>query len=117
MITLVIIPLILAFSSAAVWALRVGGLQRLRSLFTLALLAVVLVALFLSTVYPVPSAWRVALCFLGFVVPSILFATGSLTLASAFARTLPLQLVMAFVGSTIGLAAGFVMVVYVLRAR
>jgi hypothetical protein len=43
-----------------------------------------------------------------------LFATGFLTLASGFARTLPLQLVMAFAGSMIGLGVGIVVVVYVL---
>jgi len=48
------------------------------------------------------------------VGPSILFATGYLTLVSGFARTLPLQLVVAFAGSTIRLAVGIVVVVYVL---
>jgi hypothetical protein len=115
MITAFIVPLILAFSPAAVWALRVGGLRLLWSLCAFALLAVVLVALFLSAVYPVPSAWRVVLYSLGFVGPSIVFATCSLTLASGIARTLPLQLIVAFVGSMIGLAVGFVVVVYVLR--
>ena len=40
MITLFILPLVLAFSLSAVWALRVGGLQRLWILCALALLAV-----------------------------------------------------------------------------
>jgi hypothetical protein len=51
MITLFIVPPILAFGPAAVWALRVGGLRRLWSLCALALLAVALVALLLSAVY------------------------------------------------------------------
>ena len=114
MITLFVVPLVLAFGPAAVWALRVGGLRRLWLLCALALLAVILVALLLSAVYSAPSAWQVALYFLRFVGPSILFVTGSLTLASGFARTLPLQLVTAFAGSMIGLAVGFVIVVYVL---
>ncbi len=114
MITLFIVPLVLAFSPAAVWALRVGGLRRLWLLCALALLAVALVALVLSAIYSVPSAWRVVLYFLGFVGPSILFATGSLTLASGFARTLPLQLITALAGSMTGLGVGFVVVVYVL---
>ncbi len=114
MITLFVVPLILAFSPAAVWALRVGGLRLLWLLCTFTLLAVVLLALFLSAVYSVPSAWLVILYCLGFVGPPILFATGSLTLASGFARTLPLQLLTAFVGSMIGLAVGIVVVVYVL---
>jgi hypothetical protein len=91
-----------------------GGLRLLWSLCALVLLAVMLVALLLSAVYPVPSVWRVVLYFLGFVGPSILFATGSLTLASGFARTLPLQLSVAFAGSIIGLGVGFIAVVYVL---
>ena len=114
MITVFILPLFLAFGPVAVWALRVGGLRRLWTLCALALLAVLLLALVLSAVYSGPGAWRVVFYFLAFVGPSILFATSSLTLASGFARTLPLQLVAAFVGSMIGLAAGFVVVVYVL---
>jgi hypothetical protein len=108
------VPLILAFVPAAVWALRVGGLRLLWSLCTFALLAVVLLALFLSAVYSVPGAWGVVLYSLGFVGPPILFATGTLTLASGSARTLPLQLVVAFAGSLSGLAVGIVVVVYVL---
>ena len=114
MITLYVVPLVLAFGPAAVWALRVGGLRRLWLLCALVLLTVVLGALVLSAVYTVPSLWRVVLYFLGFVGPSILFATASLTLASGFARTLPLQLVTAFAGSMVGFAVGFVAVVYVL---
>jgi hypothetical protein len=114
MITAFVLPVILAFSPVAVWALRAGGLRRLWLLCALALLAVVLGALVLSAVYSVPSAWRVVLYFLGFVGPSVLFATGSLTLTRAFARTLPLQLIVAFAGSMIGFGLGFVVVVYVL---
>jgi hypothetical protein len=114
MITLFIILFVLIFSPAAVWALRVGGLRLLWLLCALVLLAVVTLALFLSAVYSVPSVWRVVLYFLAFVGPSILFATGTLTLASSFARTLPLQLITAFAGSMVGLAIGFVVVVYVL---
>ena len=115
MITLFIVPLILAFSPVAVWALRVGGLRRLWLLCVLALIVVLFLALFLSAVCSVPSVWRVVLYFLGFVGPPILFATGSLTLASGLAwRSLRLQLVTAFAGSMIGLAVGFAVVVYVL---
>jgi hypothetical protein len=89
--------------------------RRLRRFLRLALeKPLTLLALFLSVVYSVPSVWRVVLYFLGFVGPSILFATGSLTLASGFARTLPLQLSVAFAGSIIGLGVGFIAVVYVL---
>ena len=114
--TTVLLLLVLAVSLIAVGVLRVGGLRRLWLLCALTLLAIVLVALFLSVIYSVPSAWRVVLYFLGFVGPPILFATGCLTLTSGFARTLPLQLVVAFAGSMIGLGVGIVMVVYVLGA-
>ncbi len=114
MITLFILPLMLAFSPAAVWALRVGGLRLLWLLCALALLAVVLLALLLSAVYSVPSVWLVVFYFLAFLGPSILFATGSLTLASGFARTVAVQLVTAFAGSMIGLVVGFVAVNYML---
>jgi hypothetical protein len=114
MITLFVLPLVLAFSPAAVWALRAGGLRLLWLLGALALVAVLLLALLLSAVYSVPSSWRVILYFLVFLGPSILLATGVLTLSSGFTRTLPLQLISAFAGSIIGLAGGFVTAVYVL---
>jgi hypothetical protein len=114
MITLVVLPLILAFAPVAVWALRVGGLRLLWLLCALALFVGHLTALVLSFVYSVPSTWRVVYYSLAFVGPSLLFATGSLTVANIFARTLPVQLITAFAGSLIGLAIGFVVVVYVL---
>jgi hypothetical protein len=67
MITLFILPLILVFSPAAVWALRVGGLRRLWLLCALTLLAFLLVAIFLSAAYSVPSVWRVIVYSLAFV--------------------------------------------------
>ena len=106
--------LVLAVSLVAVGVLRVGGLRWLWLLCALVLLTVVLFSLALSAVYSVPSAWLVILYLLALVGPSILFATGSLTLVSGFARTLPLQLATAFAGSVIGLAVGIVVVVYVL---
>jgi hypothetical protein len=112
--TTVLVLLVLAVSLLAVGVLRVGGMRWLWLLCALVLLALVLLALVLSAVYSVPSAWLVILYLLGFVGPPILFATGSLTLTSGFARTLPLQLVVAFAGSMIGLGVGIVVVVYVL---
>jgi hypothetical protein len=113
MITLFVLPLILAFAPVAVWALRGGGLRRLWLLCALALLALLLVALVLSAVYSVPSTWRVVYYALAFVGPSVLFAAGSLTVASTLARALSVQLIAAFAGSLIGLAVGFVMTVHV----
>jgi hypothetical protein len=114
MITLVVLPLILAFAPIAVWALRVGGLRRLWLLCALALLALVLVALILSAIYSVPSTWRVVYYSLAFVGPSVLFATVSLAVANAFTRVLPVQLIAAFAGTLIGFTVGFVVAVYVL---
>jgi hypothetical protein len=114
MITLFVIPLILAFAPAAVWALRMGGLRWLWLLCALVLLTILFLALLLSNIYSVPSVWRAVYYFLAFVGPSVLLATGSLTLASGFARTLPIQLITASAGSLIGLATGFVIVIYVL---
>ena len=114
MITLFVIPLILAFAPIAVWALRVGGLRRLWLLCVLALLALVVVALLLSAMYSVPSSWRVVYYSLASAGPSVLFATGSLAVMNTFARALPVQVIAAFSGSLIGLAVGFVVVVYVL---
>jgi len=114
MITLFVLPLILSFAPVAVWALRAGGLRRMWLLCALALLGSLLAALVLSAVYSVPSTWRVLYYSLTFVGPSILFATGSLTVANTFARALPVQLITAFAGSLIGLAIGFVVAVYVL---
>jgi hypothetical protein len=112
--TTLFILLVLAVSLVAVGAFRVGGLRWLWVLCALALLAVILLSLVLSAVYSVPSAWLVILYLLTFVGPPILLATGSLTLVSGFARTLPLQLASALAGSIIGLAVGIVVVVYVL---
>jgi hypothetical protein len=112
--TTLFILLVLAVSLVAVGAFRVGGLRWLWVLCALALLAVILLSLVLSAVYSVPSAWLVILYLLAFVGPPILLATGSLTLVSGFARTLPLQLASALAGSIIGLAVGIVVVVYVL---
>jgi hypothetical protein len=114
MITLFVLPLILAFAPIAVWALGVGGLRRLWLLCVLALLALVVVALMLSAIYSVPSSWRVLYYSLALVGPSLVFATVSLAVAHAFARALPVQLIAAFAGSLIGLAVGFVVAVYVL---
>jgi hypothetical protein len=112
--TTLFLLLVLAVSLVAVGAFRVGGLRWLWLLCALALLAVLLLSLALSAVYSVASAWLVILYLLAFVGPPILFATGSLTLASGYTRALPLQLGAAFAGSLIGLAVGFVVVVYVL---
>lgn len=112
MITVFFFPLILAFSPAAVWALRAGGLRWLWRLCAFALLAVILLALLVSAVYSVPSAWRVVYYFLTLLGPSILMATGSLTLARGFSRALPVQLITAMAGSLTGLVLGFVVVVY-----
>jgi hypothetical protein len=109
-----LVLLVLAVSLVAVGALRVGGLRWLWLLCALALLAVVLLSLVLSAVYSVFSTWLIILYFLTFVGAPILFASGSLTLVSGPARTLPIQIVTALAGSMIGLAVGIVIVVYVL---
>jgi hypothetical protein len=113
MITLFVLPLILAFAPVAVGALRVGGLRWLWLLCTLALFGTLLGVLGLSFVYSVGSAWRVVYYSLTFVGPSLLLASGSLTVANTFARALPVQLIAALGGSLIGLAVGFVVVLYV----
>jgi hypothetical protein len=82
MLTLFVLPLILAFAPAAVWAFRTGGLQRLWLLGVFALLALILAALVFSAVHSVPSVWRVVLYFLVFVGPSVLFTNAALTVAS-----------------------------------
>ena len=114
MMTLFVLPLIVAFAPVAVWALRVGGLRRLWLMCILALLVELLAALVLSFVYSVPSTWRVVYYSLAFVGPSFLFATGFLTVANTFEGALHVQLITAFAGSLVGLAIGFVVVVYVL---
>jgi hypothetical protein len=107
MLTLFVLPLILAYAPAAVWALRAGGLQRLWLLGAFALLALVL-----SAVYSVPSVRRALLYFLVFVGPSVLFTNAALTVVDAFDSAVWTQLIAAFVGSLPGLAVGFVAAVY-----
>lgn len=115
MIALLILPLILAFSPAAVWALRGGGVRRLWLLCTLTLLGILLIAIGLSLRYRVPSAARVALYLLAFCGPSILLATGLLSLRSTVTSAPVNQLAVAFAGSIVGLGLGFIVVVYGLR--
>jgi hypothetical protein len=112
MLALFVLPLILAYAPAAVWAHRTGGLRRLWLLGAFALLALIITALVLSTVYSVPSVWRVVLYFLVFVGPSVLFTNAALTVSSAFESVLWTQLIAAFIGSLSGLAVGFVAAVY-----
>ena len=112
MLMLFVLPLILAFAPAAVWAFRTGGLRRLWLLGAFTLLALILAALVLSAVYSVPSVWRVVLYFLVFVGPSVLFTNAALTMVRAFESALWTQPIAAFVGSLVGLAAGFVAAVY-----
>ena len=114
MITLIVLPLILTFAPVAAWALRLGGLRWLWMLCALALLADLLAALVLSTVYSVPSTWRVVYYSLAFVGPSILLTTIALSMTSAYTSALSVQLTTALAGSIIGLGLGFVVVVYVL---
>jgi len=115
MIALVIFPLILAFSPAAVWALRSGGLWRLWTLCTLALLSIAIVAIGLSVIYSVPSTARVTVYLLAFCGPSIVLATMFLSLGRVFIKSQLGQLPIAIIGSIVGLASGFVLVVYGLR--
>ena len=110
MIALFVVPLILAYSPAAVWALRAGGWRRLWLVCSLAFGSLVLMALVLSAVYSVPSARRVVLYFL--LGPSILTATGSLALASGSTSTIPGQLLTAATGSIVALVVGFGVLVY-----
>ena len=91
---------------------RVGGLRRLWLLCapsrSLALLLVPSGALL--GVFPVgSSAWRVVYYSLTFVGPSLLLASGSLTVANTSLRALAVQLIAAFSGSLIGLAVGFLL--------
>ncbi len=112
MIALFLFPLILAYSPAAVWALRAGGQRRLWLVCAFALGSIVLVALTLSAVYSVPSAWRVVLYLLALLAPSILLATGSLAIAGDFISALSGQLITSLSGSLIGLVVGLGVVVY-----
>jgi hypothetical protein len=80
MMAVLIVPLILTFSPAAVWALRAGGLRRLWALYGLMLLSILFLAIVVSIKYSVPSSARVALYFLAFCGPSILLATSALSI-------------------------------------
>jgi hypothetical protein len=115
MIALVILPLILAFSPAAVWALRGGGFWRLWTICALALLSIALLALGLSVIYSVPSTARLTVYLLAFCGPSVVSATMFLSLARVFMKAQSGQLPIALAGSMVGLAFGFILVVYGLR--
>jgi hypothetical protein len=115
MMALLIVPLILAFSPCAVWALRAGGPRRLWALCALTLLVILFLAIVVSIKYSVPSTARLALYLLAFCGPSILLATSALSIGKSLTQALQGQLAAAFIGTIAGLAVGFTVVVYGLR--
>jgi hypothetical protein len=116
MITLFVLPLVLAYGPAAVWALSTGGPRRLWRLCAGALAAVILLALLLSVVYSVPSAPRVVLYGVAFLGPAILLATGFLTVAASLTRSSGAHVAASLAGTVIGLLAGLGLSIFALGA-
>ena len=115
MLTLFVLPLVLAYAPAAVWALSTGGPRRLWGLCAGALGAVLLLALLLSALYSVPSTVLVVVYMLTFLGPAILLATGLLAVAHTWTMSRLGQLAASLAGVVIGLLAGLVLAVFGLR--
>jgi hypothetical protein len=115
MLTLFVLPLILAYAPAAVWALSTGGPRRLWGVCVGALAAVFLLALLLSAAYSVPSTPRVVVYMLTCLGPAIVFATAFLTVANTSTRSHAGHIAASLAGVVIGLLTGLGLAVYALR--
>jgi hypothetical protein len=115
MLTLFVLPLVLAYGPAAVWGLSTGGPRRLWSLCAGALAAVILLALLLSAVYSVPSTPRVVVYMLTCLGPAIVLATGFLALGNMCTTSRAGHLAASLAGVVIGLFAGLGLAIFALR--
>jgi hypothetical protein len=114
MLTLFVLPLILAYAPGAVWALSTGGPRRLWAVCAGALAAVILLALLLSAVYSVPSTPRVVVYMLTCLGPAIVLATGFVALAHTSTRSPAGHMAASVAGVVIGLLAGLGLAIYAL---
>ena len=114
MLTLFVLPLILAYAPAAVWALSTGGRPRLWGVCAGALAAVILLALLLSAVYSVPSTSRVVVYMLTCLGPAIVLATGFVAVAHTSTRSPAGRIAASVAGVMIGLLAGLGLAIYAL---
>ena len=114
MLTLFVLPLILAYAPGAVWALSTGGPRRLWGLCAGALAAVILLALLLSALYSVPSTPRVIVYMLTCLGPAIVLATGFVALAHTSTRSPAGHMAASVAGVVIGLLAGLGLAIYAL---
>jgi hypothetical protein len=112
MLTLFVVPLILAYGPAAVWALSTGGPGRLWSLCAGGLATVILLALLLSALYSVPSTPRVVVYMLTCLGPAILLATAFLAVAHTSTRSRAAHVAASLGGVVIGLLAGLGLAIY-----
>jgi hypothetical protein len=115
MLALFVLPLVLAYGPAAVWALGTGGGRRLWALCVGMLGAVILLALLLSAVYSVPSTRLVVAYMLTCFGPAILLSTGFLALANASTRSRAALMATSMAGVVIGLLAGLGLAIFTLR--
>jgi hypothetical protein len=115
MIAVFVLPLVLAYAPATVWALSTGGPRRLWVLCAGALAAVILLALLLSAVYSVPSTPLVVVYMLTCVGPAILFATMLLAIANFWTTSRAGHLAASLAGVVIGLLAGLALAIFALR--
>jgi hypothetical protein len=112
MLTLFVVPLIVAYGLAAVWALSTGGPRRLWSLCAGGLATVILLALLLSALYSVPSTPRVVVYMLTCLGPAILLATAFLAVAHTSTRSRAAHVAASLGGVVIGLLAELGLAIY-----
>lgn len=107
--------LILAHAPAAAWAVRSGGTRRLWLLAASTLGLIFLGGVLLGYHFAVPSTPRLLLYLLAFSAPGVLLPTLLLWAQRARPRAQAAAVQIALVGGVIGLAVGWVVVVYGLR--
>lgn len=112
MVFLYCVVLVLSYALTAAWAVRSGNGGRLWGVATSMLGLLVLGGVLLGYAYAVPSTPRLLLYLLTFSAPAVLLPTLLLWAQRGWPRAQAPALVLALVGSAIGLGVGWVVVVY-----
>ena len=115
MIAAILVVSLLTYCPAAVWALRTGGLFRLWVVSVVALIAIVALAVAVSSLYSVPSTGRVVIYALALISPAVLCTAASLTVQQLISMQTPTPKTTAYVAGVTGLIVGVLIVVYGLR--
>ena len=114
MIIITLTIVVLGYVGAASWAAATGPV-RLWLTAVAAFTVVILASMLLGMAYPVPDLARMLLYVITLTGPSLLVPTLLLTRTPSKRTNITANLRTALAGSVLGLAGGFVVVVFVLR--